>query len=155
MVNAMTMTYPNEAIGVVTAASEVGLPVCIAFTVETDGRLPNGASLEDAISSVEQASDGAAAYFMVNCAHPTHFDSVAAEMSDEVRERIRGVRANASTMSHEELDEASELDDGDPEDLGERYVSLRDQLPKLAVLGGCCGTDLRHVRAIRDAWVSA
>jgi S-methylmethionine-dependent homocysteine/selenocysteine methylase len=155
MVNAMTMTYPEEAIGVVNAAGQVGLPACIAFTVETDGRLPNGAALEEAIGSVEQATGGGAAYFMVNCAHPTHFDSVTADMSGEVRERIRGVRANASAMSHAELDEAEELDDGDPVDLAERYVSLRENLPALAVLGGCCGTDLRHVRAIRDAWVSA
>jgi len=153
-VDAMTITYPDEAIGIVKAASEAGLPVCISFTVETDGRLPNGDSLAEAITLVEEATDGAAAYFMLNCAHPTHFDAVAADLSDEIRERIRGIRANASTMSHAELDEAEELDDGDPEDLAERYVGLRSALPNLTVLGGCCGTDLRHVRAIRDAWVA-
>jgi len=152
MVNAMTMTYPNEAIGVVAAASAAALPVSIAFTVETDGRLPNGLSLQDAIEEVDQTTDGSAAYFMVNCAHPTHFDSVAGSLSDSVRDRIRGIRANASTKSHAELDEATELDYGDPQDLAERYVALRECLPKLAVLGGCCGTDLRHVRAIGEAW---
>ena len=155
MVNAMTMTYPNEAIGVVRAAGEAGLPVSIAFTVETDGRLPNGLSLEAAVSEVDQATDGSAAYFMVNCAHPTHIDPVAGELSAEVRDRIRGLRANASTRSHAELDEATELDDGDPEDLAERYVRLRRDLPNLTVLGGCCGTDLRHVKAISDAWLAA
>jgi len=155
MVNAMTMTHPDEAIGVVRAAGEVNLPVSIAFTVEIDGRLPNGLSLAEAVSEVEQATNGSAAYFMVNCAHPTHFDSVARDLSASVSDRIRGLRANASTRSHAELDEAAELDDGDPEDLAKRYVSLRDDLPMLTVLGGCCGTDLRHVRAISDAWVAA
>jgi homocysteine S-methyltransferase len=154
-VDALTMTYPAEAIGVVKAASEVSLPVGISFTLETDGRLPNGDSLTDAIGEVEKATDGSAAYFMVNCAHPTHFDAALGELPDEARQRICGVRANASTMSHAELDEAEELDDGDPRDLGERYVALRSELPNMRVLGGCCGTDLRHVRAIRDAWVAS
>jgi len=155
MVNAMTMTYPDEAIGVIRAAGEAGLPVSIAFTVETDGRLPNGLSLEDAITETEQETDGSAVYYMVNCAHPTHFDSTTRDLSESVRDRIRGIRANASTLSHAELDEATELDDGDPQDLAARYVSLREDLPNLTVLGGCCGTDLRHVRAISDAWVAA
>ena len=154
MVNAMTMTYPEEAIGVVKAADAAGVPASISFTVETDGRLPNGLSLAEGIAAVEAASKGSAAYFMVNCAHPSHFDAVAAGLDNEVRERIRGIRANASTMSHAELDEAEELDDGDPQDLGERYRALRGDLPNLTVLGGCCGTDLRHVRAIRDAWAA-
>lgn len=154
MVNAMTMTYEEEAIGVVRAATAVGLPVSIAFTVETDGRLPNGHALDDAIRAVDDASGGAAAYFMLNCAHPSHFDSRLGELGDEIRARIRGLRANASTMSHAELDESEVLDDGDPDDLAARYVGLRDALPNLTVLGGCCGTDLRHVRAISDAWAS-
>ena len=153
MVNAMTMTYSEEAIGVVRAARERNVPAAIAFTVETDGRLPNGQSLAEAVEGVDEATGGYAVHFMVNCAHPTHFDFVLGELGDETRGRIRGLRANASTRSHAELDEATELDEGDPEDLGARYASLREDLPRLAVLGGCCGTDLRHVRAIRDAWV--
>jgi homocysteine S-methyltransferase len=133
---------------------EAGLPVSISFTVETDGRLPTGQTLTEAITAVDEATDGAVAYYMVNCAHPTHFDSAVAELSDEIRDRIHGIRANASTMSHAELDESEELDDGDPEDLGERYVALREDLPNLTVLGGCCGTDVRHIRAIRDAWTA-
>jgi S-methylmethionine-dependent homocysteine/selenocysteine methylase len=151
MVSAITMTYADEAIGVTQAARDAGLPAAISFTVETDGRLPSGQGLGEAIEQVDEATGGAPAYYMINCAHPTHFDAVLA--SDESwRDRIGGLRANASTMSHAELDEAEELDDGDPADLGARYAELRTRLPRLNVVGGCCGTDHRHVAAIRDAW---
>ena len=154
MVTAITMTYPDEAIGVALAAQDAGLPSAISFTVETDGRLPNGQALGDAIEEVDGATGGAPAYYMINCAHPTHFEAALA--TDAAwRERIRGLRANASMMSHAELDEAEELDDGDPEDLGARYAALRERLPRLNVLGGCCGTDHRHVAAICNAWPRA
>jgi S-methylmethionine-dependent homocysteine/selenocysteine methylase len=151
MVTAITMTYADEATGVAQAASDAGLPSVISFTLETDGRLPNGQGLGEAIEAVDEATSGAPAYYMINCAHPTHFDDVLG--TDEPwRDRILGLRANASMMSHDELDEAEELDDGDPADLGARYAALRPRLPSLNVLGGCCGTDHRHVAAIRDAW---
>jgi S-methylmethionine-dependent homocysteine/selenocysteine methylase len=154
MVAAITMTYPDEAIGVAQAAKDAGLPSAISFTVETDGRLPNGQDLGDAIQAVDAATGGAPAYYMINCAHPTHFEAALA--TDEAwPQRIRGLRAHASTMSHAELDEAEELDDGDPDDLGARYAALRERLPRVNVLGGCCGTDHRHVAAICDAWPRA
>lgn len=150
MVSAITMTYPEEAIGVARAAAEAGIPSAISFTVETDGRLPNGEALGDAIERTDAEAGGAPAYYGVNCAHPTHFDDVLE--GAPWTERIVGLRANASTASHAELDEAEELDAGDPEDLGRRYAQLRDQLPNLSVVGGCCGTDDRHVAAIAEAW---
>jgi S-methylmethionine-dependent homocysteine/selenocysteine methylase len=150
MVAAITMTYADEAIGVTRAAIAAGLPAAISFTVETDGRLPSGQPLGDAIEETDAATDAGPAYYMINCAHPTHFDAV---LGDEPwRERIRGLRANASTKSHAELDEAEELDDGDPRDLGERYAALAGKLPALNVLGGCCGTDHRHVTAVCELW---
>lgn len=147
MVNAMTMTHTGEAIGIVRAADAAGIPVAISFTVETDGRLPDGTPLGAAIAATDEATGGAAAYFAINCAHPTHF---AGELAGDAEwiERLRGIRANASRMSHAELDEAEELDDGDPAELGSQYAALRKQFPKLNVLGGCCGTDARHVRQI-------
>ena len=151
MVTAITMTYPEEAIGIVLAAREHGLPVAISFTVETDGRLPSGHGLGEAIAQVDEATGAYPAYYMINCAHPTHFEHVL--VGDEPwLERIQGLRANASTLSHAELDEAEELDDGDPDDLGARYSQLRQSLPRLNVLGGCCGTDHRHLSAISTAW---
>jgi S-methylmethionine-dependent homocysteine/selenocysteine methylase len=152
MVTAITMTYADEAIGIVRAAAEAGLPAAISFTVETDGRLPSGQALGEAIEQVDRETGGGPSYYMINCAHPTHFEAVL-EQGDGWRERILGLRANASTMSHAELDEAEELDDGDPADLGARYAELREQLPQLCVVGGCCGTDHRHVAEIRDAWL--
>ncbi len=153
MVTAITMTYAEEAVGVARAAAEAGIPAAISFTVETDGRLPSGQSLQAAIEQVDQETGGSPSYFMINCAHPTHFASILGS-GDGWQERIQGLRANASTRSHEELDEAEELDEGDPEDLGARYADLRELLPRLNVLGGCCGTDHRHIAAIGDAWVS-
>lgn len=154
MVTAITMTYADEAIGIVRAAADAGLPVAISFTVETDGRLPSGQPLGAAIEQVDRETSHRPSYYMINCAHPTHFAS-ALDDAAGWRERIRGLRANASTQSHAELDEAEELDAGDPADLAARYAALRAQLPRLNVLGGCCGTDHRHVAAIRDAWLAS
>ena len=152
VVSAMTLTYASEATGIARAARSHGMPVVLSFTVETDGRLPSGQPLGEAIEAVDAETDGAAAYFMINCAHPTHFVHVL-EGAGAWVERIGGLRANASTKSHAELDEAEELDVGDPVDLAARYRALRPQLPNLHVVGGCCGTDERHVREICSAFV--
>ena len=146
MVTVLTVNYVEEGVGIAQAAAAAGLPAVISFTVETDGRLPTGQPLAEAIDQVDSESDGSAAYFMVNCAHPTHFDD--ALDADVCRNRIRGIRANASTMSHAELDEAEELDAGNPDELAAGYERLRVSLPNLSVLGGCCGTDHRHVAAV-------
>jgi homocysteine S-methyltransferase len=150
MVTGVTMTYAEEAIGIVRAAAAVGLPVVISFTLETDGRLPSGQALGEAIEQTDNETDGEAAYYMINCAHPTHFTG-ALEEGGAWRERIRGLRANASKLSHAELDAAEELDDGDPKELAAEYRELRSLLPGLTVVGGCCGTDHRHVEAIGAA----
>jgi S-methylmethionine-dependent homocysteine/selenocysteine methylase len=147
MVTAMTLTYADEAIGIARAAQAAGLPAVISFTVETDGRLPSGQALPEAIEQVDRATGSAPAYYMVNCAHPTHFADVFAA-DGEALERVAGFRTNASTKSHAELDEAEELDDGDPADLGARHRDLRDSGSRLLVVGGCCGTDQRHVAEI-------
>jgi homocysteine S-methyltransferase len=146
MVTALTLNYVEEAVGVARAAEAHGVPSVISFTVETDGRLPTGQPLGEAIEQVDGETGGAPAYFMVNCAHPTHFES---ELDGgSWRERICGIRANASKMSHAELDEAEELDAGDPDELAEGYARLSERLPNLNVVGGCCGTDHRHVAAV-------
>ncbi len=147
LVSALTLTYADEAIGVARAARAAGIPCVISFTVETDGRLPSGQSLREAIEVVDADTDGAIAYFMINCAHPTHFAHVLDEHGDW-RGRIRGLRANASEKSHAELDEAEELDPGDPTALARHYRELQTRLPNLTVVGGCCGTSHRHVAEI-------
>jgi homocysteine S-methyltransferase len=150
MLTAITMTNVPEAIGVTAAARELGVPVAISFTVETDGRLPSGDALADAVPAVDEATNGYPAYFMINCAHPTHF-SASLEEGAAWSARIAGVRANASRCSHAELDAMTELDEGDPADLARLHRELRERFPQINVLGGCCGTDLRHVTAIAQA----
>jgi homocysteine S-methyltransferase len=153
MVAAFTLTYVDEAIGITQAAQAAGVPVAISFTLETDGRLPSGQPLSDAITQVDAATDAGPAYFMINCAHPEHFEHVLDKDADWAG-RIMGIRANASRRSHAELDEAEELDDGNPVELGGQYARLRELLPNLSVVGGCCGTDHRHVGEICTAWLA-
>ena len=152
MVSAITMNYIEEATGIVRAAQANGIPVVIAFTVETDGKLASGDTLGAAIETVDRVTNSAPAYYMVNCAHPTHFDNVLSGGASWTN-RVRGLRANASRQSHAELDAATELDAGNPQELGQQYRDLCRRLPRLSVLGGCCGTDHRHVVAICDACV--
>jgi homocysteine S-methyltransferase len=153
LISALTITYVEEAIGIVRAATANGLPVTVSFTVETDGRLPTGQGLAEAIEQVDAETDGAPAYFMVNCAHPTHFLPVLD--GNGPWNRVLGIRANASSKSHAELDESEVLDDGDPLELADEYLAIGERLPHLTVLGGCCGTDHRHVGSIADAWFAA
>jgi S-methylmethionine-dependent homocysteine/selenocysteine methylase len=146
LITASTLTNTNEAIGITRAAREAGLPVAISFTLETDGRLPTGEALRDAIHFVDHATDDGPAYYMINCAHPSHFEQALSEGAWMTR--LRGIRANASRRSHAELDEATDLDDGDPAELGRQYRDLRTRFPHINVLGGCCGTDHRHIEQI-------
>jgi len=150
MVAAFTMNYVEEAAGITLAARAARMPLALSFTLETDGRLPSGETLAQAIAYVEALSDGYPTYYMINCAHPTHFGHVLSELGP-LASRIRGLRANASRLSHAELDASTSLDIGNPQELGQEYVQLRKLLPALTVLGGCCGTDHRHVEAIAYA----
>lgn len=150
MVCAMTMTTAEEATGVVLAAQTHGMPAAISFTTETNGCLPSGQTLEDAILQVDAATGAYAAYFMINCAHPDHFRTALASGAPWLQ-RLRGVRANASRMSHAELDAAEELDDGNPEELGQIYAEMLARHGRLNILGGCCGTDARHIASIASA----
>jgi S-methylmethionine-dependent homocysteine/selenocysteine methylase len=154
LVSALTLNYAEEAVGIARAADDAAMPVAISFTVETDGRLPTGQGLSEAIEQVDAETNGTPAYFMINCAHPTHFAGVVAEGGPWL-ERLGGLRANASRKSHAELDESDSLDAGDPEELGEQYAELHSRLPRVTVVGGCCGTDHRHIGAICDAWIAA
>jgi homocysteine S-methyltransferase len=151
MLSAYTLTQSSEAIGIARAARDAGLPIIISFTVETDGKLPSGQSLGDAITAVDAATDEAAACFMLNCAHPDHFSSVLGDFP--WARRIRGLRCNASRKSHAELDASLTLDDGNPDEIAEQYRAIKSDMPWLQIFGGCCGTDLRHVAAIATAIV--
>lgn len=152
MIAAFTLNYAEEAIGIVRAAQRHGLPAAISFTVETDGNLPSGQTLPDAIAQVDAATNGGPAYYMINCAHPTHFADLLASNAAWVQ-RVRGLRVNSSRRSHAELNESTTLDDGNPLELGQEILALRTRRPHLTILGGCCGTDARHLAAICAACV--
>ena len=147
LVTAITMNYAEEAVGIARAAEKNGMPVVISFTVETDGKLPTGQSLKEAIEAVDEATVHYPAYYMINCAHPTHFEDVLSA-DEEWTKRIGGLRTNASTKSHEELNESETLDEGDPAELGRQHLPMIEKLENLRVIGGCCGTDIRHVSEI-------
>jgi homocysteine S-methyltransferase len=147
LISAFTINYAEEGIGVARACRAAGMPSVISFTVETDGKLPSGQTIRDAIEQTDRETRNAPAYYMLNCAHPTHFADALGKGEAWVT-RLRGLRANASTRSHAELDAACDLDVGDPADLGRRYATLCRQFAHLTVLGGCCGTDHRHLEKI-------
>lgn len=153
-VTMLTATHTGEPIGIVRAAAAAGIPVVISFTVETDGRLPSGQRIHEAVAEMDGATDRGALHFGVNCAHPDHFTQ-ALHAGPAVIGRIELIRANASRASHAELDAAEELDDGDPVELASLYAGLLRSHPHLSVLGGCCGTDARHIEAIARACVTA
>lgn len=149
IISAITMNYVEEAIGIAQAANAVNLPAVISFTVETDGKLPNGMSLKEAIEQVDRNTSTPPIYYMINCAHPTHFlDDMLKGKNEQWISRIKGIRANASCKSHSELDEATELDRGNPVDLGNMHKNLKINFNHLNVFGGCCGTDEEHIMAI-------
>jgi S-methylmethionine-dependent homocysteine/selenocysteine methylase len=153
MIAVYTLAYAEEGAGIARAAAAAGVPSVISFTLETDGRLPSGEPLREAVEEVDAESGDSPIYFMINCAHPSHFASML-EAPGEWKRRIGGIRANASRRSHEELDEATELDSGNPMELADEYLDLRRVLPEVRVVGGCCGTDTRHIAGICERWLA-
>lgn len=147
MVSAFTINYADEAIGIVQAAKSVDIPVVISFTLETDGRLPDGETLQDAIEKTDAQTGNYVYYYMINCAHPQHFIETLRNDSNW-KKRIWGIRANASTKSHKELDESETIDTGDKCKLAEGYGEIFTLLPNLCIIGGCCGTNHTHLEEI-------
>ena len=150
LVSAYTLTNINEAVGVAAAAKAADMPCALSFTLETDGKLPTGETLREAITVVDMETAASPVYYMINCAHPTHFNDTLEDGAPWM-DRIRGLRANSSERSHAELDNAPDLDSGNPDELGAQYAALRERFPHLTILGGCCGTDHRHLHSIAEA----
>ena len=144
VVHAMTLTTTAEAVGVVRAARSAGVDVGISFTVETDGRLPDGTPLGTAVRQVDAAA--APDWYGVNCAHPPPL--LPALDGGDWQGRVTTLRPNASTLSHEELDAMEVLDQGDRHLLSTSTADLLERLPSVTTLGGCCGTDVTHVAAL-------
>ncbi len=146
MVGALTMTSAGETIGIVRSARDRNLPILVSPTLETDGTLPDGSSLRSFVDEVDQATDGYPLGYMVNCAHPTHL-APALVSGGPWLDRFVGFRANASCKSHAELDASTELDAGNPAELGRQMHDLRTR-HGLHIIGGCCGTDVSHIFAM-------
>jgi homocysteine S-methyltransferase len=150
VVCALTMTTAAESIGIVEAATACELPTIVSPTVETDGRLPDKRPLKSFIEDVDRATEGAPLFYMVNCAHPTHLFpclEAARATGESWLSRFRGFRANASAKSHGELDNSTELDRGDVQELAEQMATIQAAYG-LRVIGGCCGTDHEHLIAM-------
>jgi homocysteine S-methyltransferase len=153
LVVALTMTSVNETVGLARVAKEHGVPIGVSATVETDGSLPTGWSLAEFVMRVDDATDGYPVFHMVNCAHPQHLAptlAAARESGAPWVDRIKGFRANASTRSHDELDNSPELDRGDVADLAKQMAGMHADF-SLKIVGGCCGTDAEHIQAIAKA----
>lgn len=151
LVTALTINYNDEAIGIVNTAKKYHIPVVISYTVETDGNLPSGQSLKDAISALDKVTGNYVSYFMINCAHPEHFKGVLNTDKSWIK-RIKGLRANASKKSPAELNESEILDIGNNAELAKDYCDLRSYLPNLSIISGCCGTDSTHLESICQSW---
>lgn len=153
IVTALTLNTTDEAIGIAKASAEVGIPSVIAFTIEKDRKLRSGETLKQAIELVDAATSGAPAYYMINCSHPADFGPALA--SEPWANRVRGLRANASSLDHGTLCQLGHLEEGNPDELAQQYADIRDAYPKMNVFGGCCGTDYVHVEKIGKALLAA
>ncbi|WP_172331943.1 homocysteine S-methyltransferase family protein [Mangrovicoccus sp. HB161399] len=149
VVTALTLNSVEEATGIARAARAARLPSAISFTLEKDRKLATGATLEEAIAAVDAATESSPAYYMVNCSHPLDFGPALPRAP--WAGRIRGIRANASTLDHGTLCQLGHLEESDPDELAAQYRELRAAHPEMNVFGGFCGTDYVHIAKIAEA----
>ena len=156
---AVAATFNNipEAIGVIRAAKGAGMPIGVSLTLTPEGRLRSGPTLREAVETVDEVTAGAAAWFGTNCSHPLEFEPAIADAGPWL-DRLRYIRPNAAKMDKIALCSLGHLEDGDPEELGEQMGDVVRRLPRADIIGGCCGTDERHlseiarkVNAVRNA----
>ena len=146
---ALMPTLP-EARGMAAAMGSTGLPSIISFTLQRNGRLMDGTALHDAITAIDTLSSPPPLCYMANCVHPRIVAEALScpwNQTETVRTRFLGIQANASPLSHAELDHAVELHQSPPEDLARDMAFLHKRFG-LRLFGGCCGTDDRHMEAI-------
>ena len=149
VVNAFTLNYPEEAIGIGVACNQFEIPFTLSFTLETDGNIPGGQSLEEALRECElyfkihNLKEPVA--YGVNCCHPLHFDLAFGEYT---KSKISFFKGNSSTLSHAELEKSDSIDNGNPEEWAEQEKNLVDKWD-LKIIGGCCGTGAEHIDHLR------
>jgi len=150
MVNAMPMTYAEEAIGIAWAAQIAGMPVVISFAIESNGNLPSGQSLKRAIEQVDQATSNTPSYYMIDCAHPAYLQS-RLPINESWTDRIYGIVGNIS-CSNTHLDTTKNTENIHLKSFGTECLALTRKLRNLTVLGGCCDHNHRHIEAICEAY---
>lgn len=146
---AVALTFNNvpEAVGAVRAAGRVGLPIGVSLTLSSEGRLRSGPTLREAVEAIDAETGGAAAWMGTNCSHPMEFFP-ALDDAGPWLDRLRYFRPNAAMMDKLALCKLGHLEDGDPVELGGQMADLALRLPRADILGGCCGTDERHLGEI-------
>ncbi len=150
VVSAFTIDYVEEGVGIARAAAGAHVPCVISFTTDDQGALPDGTSVARAIERIDLEAVTPPAYYMLNCTHPQHVTGMLTG-AGAWRERIRGIRANASPLGLVEPPEGQPLDPGDVAEFASAMQQVNELAPSITILGGCCGTDVRHVRAVADA----
>lgn len=144
-------TFNNipEAVGVARAARAEGLPLAMYFSLDSSSRLNTGPSLRDAVIETDSQTGNAPLFYGLNCSHPVEFEP-ALEPGDWI-DRLRSIRPNASKMEKIALCKLGHLEDGDPDELGAQMGDLARRYPHMDIMGGCCGTDERHLSRIAEA----
>ena len=153
---AATLPAFSEATGLATALAATGKPYIISFVFRSEGTLLDSTPLKDAISIIDSDVNPKPLAYMANCTHASIFKTAmmhAANSSATVRKRVAGLLANTAALNPEELDDSAELVEEDPQIFGKSVASLHAELG-LKILGGCCGTDDRHIDDLAKRLVS-
>lgn len=145
---ASLMPTLDETLGMAAAIEKSGLPYIISFMIRENGTITDGNSIHDAIYTVDNSVSKKPICYMANCVHP-RIVKHALQLNDTklVRERFKGIQANAAYLLPEELDKPSETISSNTKDLADEMISLNEEF-KLKIFGGCCGTDDTHLREI-------
>ncbi|MBJ6802687.1 homocysteine S-methyltransferase family protein [Geomonas propionica] len=147
---AATLPALSEATGLALALARTGKPYMVSFVVRPTGTLLDGTPLKEAIAAIDAVANPKPLGFMINCTHVTFARSALlheTNSSAEVRRRIIGLLANTAALSPEDLDNSSSLVEQEPEAFGASVAAMGMELG-LKILGGCCGTDGRHLSAL-------
>lgn len=147
---AATLPALSEALGLARAQAATGLPYLISFVARPEGTLLDGTPLNVAIASIDSAITPRPLAYLINCTHASIFRSAMRHQSNSsplVRERVIGLLANTAALSPEELDDRHQLVEEVPETFGSSVSALHRELG-MKVLGGCCGTDQRHIECL-------
>jgi len=142
---AATLPAVTEAIGIARSMSDAGRPYFISFVINRAGRVLDGSLLDAAIETIDAAAENPPLGYMINCAYPSFL--IPDDLPSVILERLVGFQGNASSLDHDQLDNSPELQSDPIEDWGNRMIDLNTRFG-IKILGGCCGTDARHLEYI-------